>query len=271
MKSYGLVLAAIVGLAALHSTGQENPADKTKLKVLLPQKAAQVLIDGKTVNTKGGKTRELVAPALAEGKKEYEVTVTWRTNNYTRFYRKTTVAAKPGSVVTVDLSEPNPKMPDHIEVRWVPTPNDVVARMCKLAKVGKEDVVYDLGCGDGRMVIAAVANFKAKKGVGVDLDPVRIKESKEAADKAGVNDKVEFRVGDVLKIDDLSTGSVILLYMGDDVNLRLRPILQKTLKPGSRIVSHRFLMGDWAPDKTEKFVAEDGDEYEIHLWTIGKN
>ena len=142
--------------------------------------------------------------------------------------------------------------------------------MCKLGKVGAKDVVYDLGCGDGRMVILAVKDFKAKSGVGIDLDPDLVKESKENAKRAGVEKKVEFRKGDVLDIKDLKEASVVLLYMGDDVNERLKPILKKTLKPGSRIVSHRFKMGDWKPADTERFLAEDGEEYEIHLWIVGK-
>ncbi len=227
-------------------------------------------VDGKTISAKGREAREFAAPELAKGKKEYEVTVVWSPNNYTTFFRGKKVAPKPGEKVEVDLRKADPKNPDRIEIRYVPTPDDVVARMCKLAKVVKEDVVFDLGCGDGRIVLAAVGDFKASKGVGVDLDPERINESIDNAKKRGLTDKVTFRVGDVLKIKDLSSASVVMLYMGDDVNLRLRPILQKTLKPGSRIVSHRFGMGDWKPDKSETFNGEDGEEYTIHLWTIKK-
>jgi cyclopropane fatty-acyl-phospholipid synthase-like methyltransferase len=130
-------------------------------------------------------------------------------------------------------------------------------------------VVYDLGCGDGRMVIAAVKKGGAKRGVGIDIDPQRVAESKANAKQAGVEDKVEFREGDVLKIPDLSDANVVLLYMGEDLNRQLKPILQKTLKPGSRIVSHRFTMGpDWKPDRTETIKGKDGDTYLLHLWTI---
>ncbi|MFM7149039.1 MAG: SAM-dependent methyltransferase, partial [Gemmataceae bacterium] len=233
-----------------------------------PKKRAKVTVNGKAIPAKTGEVRETVAMATTGDKKQIEVTASWRTNNYTRFYRTKKVAAKPGGQVEVDLREPDPARPDHIEIRYVPTPEDVVNRMCKLARVTKDDVVFDLGCGDGRIVILAVKDFKAKRGVGVDLDPERIKESKENAQLHEVSDRVEFRVEDVLKLKDLSTASVVMLYMGDDVNLRLRPILQKTLKPGSRIVSHRFTMGDWKPDRTETFDGEDGEEYSLHLWTI---
>jgi uncharacterized protein (TIGR03000 family) len=262
-------LAFTLALFTALAWGQaEKP---TRFKVQLPQKAARITVNGEVVSRKGGEVREFAAPPLASGRKEYEVVVRWRTNNYTVFYRSKKVAPKPGEVLSLDFREEDPKNKDRIEIRFVPTPADVVQRMCKLASIGKGDVVYDLGCGDGRMVILAVRDFKAKSGVGIDLDPERVKESRENAKLYGVEKKVEFRVGDVLDVKDLSDASVILLYMGDDVNERLKPIFKKTLKPGSRIVSHRFLMGkDWPPEKTEKFEAEDGDVYEIHLWTIPK-
>jgi cyclopropane fatty-acyl-phospholipid synthase-like methyltransferase len=141
--------------------------------------------------------------------------------------------------------------------------------MLKLGKVGKDDVVYDLGCGDGRIVVTAVKKFGAKKGVGIDLDPERIKESNANAKEAVVTDKVEFRLGDVMKIKDLENATVVTLYLGDELNEQLRPILQKRLKPGTRIVSHRFLMGDWKPEKTET-VMDRGSTIRVHLWTIKK-
>src|SRR5262245_25903648 len=271
-------LAVLMVLSVDQGSSQADPTKQTRLRVLVPQVRTRVMVDGKAVVAKTDRApdgkeedvREFVAPPLIKGKKEYEVTAVWRTNDYTKFFRTRKVTPKPGATVVVDLRKSDPKDPDHIEIRFVPTPDDVVARMCKLANIGKDDVVYDLGCGDGRMVIAGVADFKAKRGVGIDLDPERVKDSIVNAKRRGVMDKVEFREGNVLDIKDLSQASVVLLYMGDDVNLRLRPILLKTLKPGSRIVSHRFGMGDWKPDKTENFDAGDGDQYTIHLWTIPK-
>ena len=238
-----------------------------KLKVIVPQEDAEILVNQKKIKGEG-KERTISVTKTPKGKDHHTVTASWEPNNYTKFTRTRKVPIDSKGPVTVDLTKAYDT--EKIKIRYVPTPDDVVAKMCQLGKVTKKDTVYDIGCGDGRMVIHAVEKFAAKRGVGIDLDEVRIKESKENAKKHKVEEKVEFRVGDALDIKDLSDASVVLLYMGDDVNLRLRPILQKTLKPGSRIVSHRFLMGDWKPQRTETFTGDDGDEYSIHLWVIGK-
>lgn len=253
-------------LIGLPSSGVEQPKGLT-LKVLLPQEDAVVIVNGKEIEGTGT-DRRITAGELPKGKKFHTVTAKWEPNNYTKFtrVRKVPTGGK-SNLVVVDMTKAYDT--EKIKIRYVPTPEDVVAKMCQLGKVTKNDVVFDLGCGDGRLVIQAVRDFHAKRGVGIDLDPERIKESKQNAKNHKVEGKVTFRVGDVLDIKDLSEASVVLLYMGDDINVRLRPILQKTLKPGSRIVSHRFLMGDWKPTRTEAFTGEDGDEYEVHLWVIG--
>jgi uncharacterized protein (TIGR03000 family) len=254
------------------ATEEEDAEKAIKLKVLVPETDVQVWVNGKEYKGEGLE-RKLEVPPPAKGKDHLVVKILIEPNNYTKITRTGKIAIKEGQTKAVaDLRKEdlNPKNRDHIEVRYVPTPDRVVEEMCKMAKVTSKDVVYDLGCGDGRMVIIAIKKFGAKRGVGVDINPVRIKESKENAEKAGVTDKVEFRVGDVLKVKDLSDANVVLLYMGDDINMRLKPILQKTLKPGSRVVSHRFLMGDdWKPDRTIT-VREEGEDYQLHLWRIGK-
>jgi tRNA A58 N-methylase Trm61 len=268
-----LLGASLVGgVQLLH--GQAVGGKTVKLKLLLPPSpaggfyvATKVFVNGTEIPGEGDE-RNVTATA-PKGSDFVTVKAVWHTNNYTEFHRSRKVPAKEGEIV-VDLRKDSATEKDDIKVRFVPTPDDVVEAMCRLAKVGKDDVVYDLGCGDGRMVITAVKKFGAKKGVGVDIDEKLVKECKEAAKQAGVDDKVQFRVGDVLKVEDMSDATVVLLYMGDDINKRLKPILQKTLKPGSRVVSHRFLMGDdWRPDHSEAVQSTAG-VIDIHLWDIKK-
>ena len=132
------------------------------------------------------------------------------------------------------------------DVHFVPTPQEVVMEMLQMARVTKDDVLYDLGCGDGRIVITAAKVYGAR-GVGVDIDPVRIKESNENAIKAGVADRVKFIQHDLFEIN-LSEATVVSLYLLSELNLRLRPKLFRELRPGTRIVSHEFDMDDWKPD-----------------------
>ncbi|AOB29740.1 RNA methyltransferase [Bordetella sp. H567] len=150
-----------------------------------------------------------------------------------------------------------PRTPDVI---FVPTPEPVVDAMLQVAKVGPNDVLYDLGSGDGRIPITAAKRF-GTRGVGVDIDPVRIQEARANAKKEGVVDKVQFVQGDLFQ-QDLSQATVISLYLLPSLNLKLRPTLLK-LKPGTRIVSHAFDMGDWTPDQT---LNVDGRM--VYFWTV---
>jgi uncharacterized protein (TIGR03000 family) len=240
------------------------------LRVLLPQDDAKLTIEDRpTAQT--GETRLFVSPPLQPGRKfYYRLVAVWQPNNYTTITRTRDVTVLGGQDVEVDFREFDPKFPDKILVRYVPTPQEVVDAMLRLGEVKKGDVVYDLGCGDGRIVITAVEKYGAERGVGVDIDPERIKDSRANAAKSKVGDRVEFRQADVLDMKDLPSASVVMLYMGEDMNLRLRPILQKVLKPGSRVVSHRFTMGDWKPLKSETVTDDHGEEYHLHLWKIGE-
>jgi tRNA G37 N-methylase Trm5 len=145
-------------------------------------------------------------------------------------------------------------------VPFVPTPQEVVDRMIELAGVKKGEVVYDLGSGDGRIVITAAK--KGARAVGFEIDPDLIKESRENVRKAGVEKLAEIRQQDILTVD-LSGANVVTMYLLPDVNLKLKPNLLSQLKPGSRVVSHAFDMGDWKPDKTERV-----DGRTVYLWTI---
>ena len=148
---------------------------------------------------------------------------------------------------------------------YVPTPEDVVARMLVLAGTTKEDIVFDLGCGDGRIPIAAAKTFGAR-GVGIDIDPRRIQESRQNAAAAGVERLVEFRLGDALAAD-VSPATIVTLYMLGSGNAALRPLLTRQLRPGARIVSHAFSMGPtWPADTIDQFVSARGDEVTLYLW-----
>jgi SAM-dependent methyltransferase len=147
---------------------------------------------------------------------------------------------------------------------YIPTPQDVVDRMLEVAQVTNKDTVFDLGCGDGRIVITAAKKFGAR-GVGIDIDKDRISESRRNARDAGVASLVRFEQGDILNAD-VSPATVVTLYLVSSANLKLRPLLTKQLQPGARIVSHAFGMGDWPPDKVDKFTDARGDERVIYLW-----
>jgi SAM-dependent methyltransferase len=147
---------------------------------------------------------------------------------------------------------------------YVPTPQQVVEKMLELAQVTSADTVYDLGCGDGRIVITAAKKYGAH-GVGVDIDPQRIEESRANAKAAGVEKLVTFRLEDATKVD-VSPATVVTLYLLSSSNATLRPILTKQLKPGARIVSHAFGMGDWQPVNTETVPDESGFNRTIYLW-----
>ena len=145
------------------------------------------------------------------------------------------------------------------------TLHDVVARMLELARVGPEDVVYDLGCGDGRILIAAAKNYGCR-AVGFDLDRLRVAEARANADREGLSDRVTVEQKDVLKVD-LRAATVVTIYLGTELNRRLIPQLEQ-LPPGARIVSHNFGIGDFEPDQTVRMTSrEDHEEHLVYLWT----
>jgi SAM-dependent methyltransferase len=167
--------------------------------------------------------------------------------------------SSPGDVAP----SPTPTASVKPDVPYVPTPDAVVERMLELAKVNKNDLLYDLGSGDGRIVIAAAKKYGAK-GVGVEIDPQLVEKAKANAKTAGVSDKVEFRQQNLFDVN-LSEASVVTLYLLPQVNLKLRPQLLRQLKPGTRIVSHEFNMGDWQPEQTVKLEGRT-----IYVWTVPK-
>jgi tRNA A58 N-methylase Trm61 len=150
------------------------------------------------------------------------------------------------------------------DVIYVPTPQEIVVGMLKLAKVGPGDVVYDLGSGDGRIPITAVKEFGAVRAVGIDIDPQRIAEANANAKTAGVTDRVRFLNQDLFT-SDFRDATVITLYLLPTLNVKLRPKLWAELKPGTRVVSHSFDMGDWVPEQTVQIAGKN-----IFFWTIPK-
>ena len=183
------------------------------------------------------------------------------------------IAAAAAAVVSLSAAVPAPQAQQQQQqglrtpdVIWVPTRDPVVDGMLKLANVTKDDVVYDLGCGDGKIVIAAARDYGAR-GVGIDIDPQRIKEANANAAKAGVTDRVQFILADIFDPNvKISDATVVTLYLLQRLNEKLKPRLQSELKPGTRVVSNTFHMGDdWPAEKTQQI-----DSYTIYFWTIGK-
>jgi SAM-dependent methyltransferase len=154
------------------------------------------------------------------------------------------------------------------DIHYVPTPQQLVDVMLQMADVKKGELLYDLGSGDGRLVITAAKNHGAR-GIGIDIDPERIAEAKNNAAAAGVEDKVEFRQADLFK-SNFSDANVITLYLLNELNVRLRPQLFAQVKPGTRIVSHAFNMGDWESDE-DRTVKIKGSEYNAYFWVMPAN
>ena len=173
------------------------------------------------------------------------------------------VGALLGALVAPASAQLKPQQPRTPDVIFVPTPQEVVDAMLKVAKVTGSDVIYDLGSGDGRIPITAAKAYGAR-GIGIDIDPVRVEEANASARAAGVTDKVRFLNQDLFTTD-ISEATVVTLYLLPSLNLKLMPKLMKELKPGTRIVSHAFDMGDWKPEQT---LSVDGRA--IYYWTIPK-
>lgn len=176
-----------------------------------------------------------------------------------------------GALVTsaIVLSQ-SPKPRREPDVPFVPSTEQAVKAMLKLGEVNKTDILYDLGCGDGRIVIAAAKEAGAH-GVGIDINPVRIAEAKENAKKAGVEHLVRFEENDLFEAD-IHEATVVTLFLLPNINLKLRPKLLAELKPGTRIISNTFDMGDWKPEK--EYTLEDSNEedtylsHKFYLWTV---
>lgn len=182
----------------------------------------------------------------------------------------TTAIQQPGSaeaqVTPTPAKSPALREPD---VVYVPTPPAVVERMLAIAEVNSNDVLYDLGSGDGRIPITAVQKYGVRRAIGIDINPQRIEEANANAQQAKVTDQVRFLNQDLFQ-SDFSDATVVTLYLLPALNVKLRPQLFKQLKPGTRIVSHDFNMGEWKPDRTES-VNVNGRIHRVYFWTIPQN
>jgi ribosomal protein L11 methylase PrmA len=171
------------------------------------------------------------------------------------------VASTPSAFAQAAAAQEAPtRRPDVI---YVPTPEEVVEAMLQVANVTKNDIVYDLGCGDGRIPVTAASKYGAR-AVCVDIDPQRIKEATENVQKNKVGNLVRIVQGDLFE-QNLSEATVVTLYLLPSLNLKLMPKLMKELRPGTRIVSHAFDMGDWKPEKEL-----DVNGRKVYFWTIPK-
>jgi SAM-dependent methyltransferase len=192
-------------------------------------------------------------------------------------YNETMTKTKLGSYIVAGIlsmafaAAQSPKPARTPDVPYVPTTEKAVQEMLKLANVQKSDVLYDLGCGDGRIVITA-AKLYGTRGVGIDINPDRIKEAKANAKREGVEDLVRFEENDLF-VADIKEATVVTLFLLSSVNLKLRPRLLQELKPGTRVVSNTFDMGDWKPEKEAHVGESEGEDFSglsqrLFLWTI---
>ena len=267
----GFIVVAFVAAAC----AQDKKAATITIKApATGYKDTVVKVDGAEIKGNGG-TWTFTSPALEAGKEyKFKVEALVEPNNYTKITRPRQVTVKAGDAVALDLTvedKKNKENFDDIVVRWVPTPDDIVDEMCKLAKVGKDDIIFDPGCGDAVMLIRPVKQLGAKKGIGIEIDPKIVEKAKAKAKEEGVAEKIVIKEGNVLNEKDMAIcaeASVVLIYIGDDLGARMAPVLQKLLKPGTRVVSHRFKLGDWKPDKTVTIKGADGDDYVLHYWEV---
>jgi uncharacterized protein (TIGR03000 family) len=286
-KTRGRVpLACAVLLCAAAAARAQGPDKPATLVVYLPADA-RLEVDGQ-LTQKTGPVRRFSTPPLEPGKRyRYDLRVTWKEGGKERVLDEVVRGIQAGKETVVDLrskaakedKEPKePKEPKEKEARdkdkdkeprepdvlFVPTPQEVVDKMLELAEVKKDDVVYDLGCGDGIIVVTAAKKYGCK-AVGFDIDPQRVKESLENVKKNKVEDLVTIKEADIFK-QDLKEANVITLYLLRELNVKLIPQLEK-LKPGSRIVSHDFEMKGVKPKKVVMVkVKGDSRQHPVYLW-----
>ncbi len=247
-----------------------TPAKKTgpqpaKIFVRIPA-AATLTIDG-NATAQTGDRRTVLTPPLAPGRPfRYTLKATYIDGDR-KIVRMAVARVEAGKETVIDL-RPGSLDGSSSQIVYVPTPQRVVDRMLQMAKVTRDDVVFDLGCGDGRVVVTAAKKYGAR-GVGVDIDPKRVEESKANVARAGVGKRVEVREGDALRVPDLARATVVMTYMLPEFMDKLKPILLKQLKPGTRIVAHDYALPGWPPEDTVTIAAPARlFAHTLYLWTV---
>jgi uncharacterized protein (TIGR03000 family) len=267
-----LALALLLALAGAGSrAGEEKPDGKkpdqreAEIQVLVPA-GARLTIDGNETR-QTGPDRLFVTPPLPTARTfSYTLAATWKDGG-SPVKRMAVATVRGGKRTVVDL-RPGSKDASSSQIIYVPTPQNVVDKMLELARVTKEDVVFDLGCGDGRVVVTAARKYGAR-GIGIDIDPVRVKEARASVEKARVGKLVEIRQGDALKVPDLQRATVVMLYMLPEFMAKLRPILRDQLKPGTRIVAHDFPLPNWPAQQTVTVQAPARlYPHTLFVWTV---
>jgi uncharacterized protein (TIGR03000 family) len=274
LLALGALLVSLAGVTSSAPRAQQpRPAQPqvepgriaSRLVVTVPQPDTELAVDGEPVEGEGTTRQVDTRPSPPGLPQTLTLTATWKPNGYTTMTRSKVVTFRAGETLPVDISVDDPG--DRVRVIYVPTPADIAEEMVKLAAVTSRDVVYEPGCGDARITIAAM-RAGARRAICVDIDKERADESRENVRAAGMENRIDVRHGDALEVRDLKDVTVVLLYMGDHFNMLVRPVLWRELPVGARIVSHRFTMGDWEPERTVTIDSAEGGQYELHLWTI---
>jgi uncharacterized protein (TIGR03000 family) len=245
-------------------SGKERKKTPANLKILIHPEAKLTVEETQTKSTGG--ERLFVTPPLDAGK-TYAYTLKWTyPDGGSAVTRMAVIQFQADKEKTIDL-RPGSKEVLSSQIIYVPTDQAIVDKMLEMAKITKDDVVYDLGCGDARILVTAAKKYGAR-GVGVDIDPARIKDSNENVKANKLKKLIEIRQGDALRVADISKATVVTLYMLPEFQQKLAPILKRELKPGTRVVAHDYWLPGWDAVKTEE-VPGIFREHTVYLYRVG--
>jgi uncharacterized protein (TIGR03000 family) len=260
----GLVAAALAQQPAAQPPAGK-PMVKSKVKVIVPQDDAELVVEGKKTETRG-KERLFDTPDLEQGTRYlYDFVVTWRPDKFTTVTRKSTRKFTGGQELTVDLT--NDEGNDKATTTLAAPSDDMIDELLKAAKITKDDVAFEPDFKDIR-TLTAVSKAGAKRAVGLTADADKAKAANEQIKAGMLEGKVEVVQAEPADGKDYAQGTVALLYLTEDRGQALLPVLLRDLKAGSRVVSLRFKLGDWPPATTTPAVNKDGVKYEVYTWTV---